>query len=113
MGTSYVYLNSRYWPTRQKATSQIFIALWFVNFAPQRHIIHAVVFQATEPSRQLYTSFLEKLGQSYKPEKIHGRTESSLPSFLPDAQWFFQPADGKFGAMMNVSLTNEVRNTTH
>lgn len=41
---------------------------------------------ATEPSRQLYTLFLDRLGQSYKPEKIH---------------------DGKFGAMMNVTLTNE------
>ncbi|KAG5350509.1 hypothetical protein C0989_010740 [Termitomyces sp. Mn162] len=42
----------------------------------------------TEPSRETYATFLENLGQAYKPERIK---------------------DGKFGAMMNVSLTNEVR----
>ncbi|KAG6908577.1 hypothetical protein DXG01_004063 [Tephrocybe rancida] len=41
---------------------------------------------STEPSRELYATFLEKLGQAYKPNKIQ---------------------DGRFGAMMNVSLTNE------
>ncbi|KAJ7907368.1 D-Tyr tRNAtyr deacylase-like domain-containing protein [Mycena leptocephala] len=40
----------------------------------------------TEKSRALYLTFLEMLRQSYKPEKVQ---------------------DGKFGAMMNVSLTNE------
>ncbi|PCH37916.1 hypothetical protein WOLCODRAFT_96112 [Wolfiporia cocos MD-104 SS10] len=41
---------------------------------------------ATEPGKQLYTTFLEKMSSLYKPEKIQ---------------------DGRFGAMMNVSLTNE------
>ncbi|KAJ7578468.1 D-Tyr tRNAtyr deacylase-like domain-containing protein [Mycena floridula] len=41
---------------------------------------------SAESSREMYAAFLEKLGQSYKPEKIQ---------------------DGQFGAMMNVSLTNE------
>ncbi|PPQ66202.1 hypothetical protein CVT26_011061 [Gymnopilus dilepis] len=41
---------------------------------------------ATEPSRQLYSKFLEVLRNSYKAEKIQ---------------------DGVFGAMMSVSLTNE------
>jgi len=41
---------------------------------------------STEPSRELYAVFLEKLGQAYKPEKVQ---------------------DGKFGAMMDVNLTNE------
>ncbi|THU81508.1 D-tyrosyl-tRNA deacylase [Dendrothele bispora CBS 962.96] len=41
---------------------------------------------STEPSRELYHSFLEQLKKAYKPEKIQ---------------------DGKFGAMMNVNLTNE------
>ncbi|KAJ6531151.1 D-Tyr tRNAtyr deacylase-like domain-containing protein [Mycena capillaripes] len=40
----------------------------------------------TEQSRVLYETFLETLRRSYKPEKVQ---------------------DGKFGAMMNVSLTNE------
>lgn len=75
--------------------------------ASQQHHVTYVVFQATEPSRQLYTSFLEKLGQSYKPEKIHGRTKHSFLLFY--AHWFFNVEDGKFGAMMNVTLTNEVR----
>ncbi|KAG5644048.1 hypothetical protein DXG03_009200 [Asterophora parasitica] len=41
---------------------------------------------STVPSRELYATFLDKIGQAYKPEKIK---------------------DGKFGAMMNVTLTNE------
>ncbi|PPQ99353.1 hypothetical protein CVT24_009218 [Panaeolus cyanescens] len=41
---------------------------------------------STEPSRRLYNTFLDTLKTAYKPEKIQ---------------------DGKFGAMMNVSLTNE------
>ncbi|KAI0077107.1 D-tyrosyl-tRNA deacylase [Panus rudis PR-1116 ss-1] len=40
----------------------------------------------SESSRHLYASFLERMGTLYKPEKIK---------------------DGKFGAMMSVSLTNE------
>ncbi|TFK46641.1 D-tyrosyl-tRNA deacylase [Heliocybe sulcata] len=41
---------------------------------------------STEPSRQMYATFLERIGQIYKAEKIK---------------------DGKFGAMMSVTLTNE------
>ncbi|KAL0946469.1 hypothetical protein HGRIS_012688 [Hohenbuehelia grisea] len=41
---------------------------------------------STESSRELYSSFLAKLGELYAADKIK---------------------DGKFGAMMNVSLTNE------
>ncbi|TRM58570.1 D-Tyr tRNAtyr deacylase-like domain-containing protein [Schizophyllum amplum] len=40
----------------------------------------------SEASRIFYSTFLESLGKAYKPEKIK---------------------DGKFGAMMSVSLTNE------
>jgi len=39
-----------------------------------------------ELSQEMYASFLERMRQLYKPEKIK---------------------DGKFGAMMNVSLTND------
>jgi len=47
---------------------------------------------ATEPSRQLYASFLEKLGQSYKPEKIHGANYQILVTPLsylmrPTCRW--------------------------
>jgi len=41
---------------------------------------------SAEPSRQLYASFLEAMRNAYNPEKVK---------------------DGVFGAMMNVSLTNE------
>ncbi|KAJ7461653.1 D-Tyr tRNAtyr deacylase-like domain-containing protein [Mycena latifolia] len=41
---------------------------------------------STEQSRVLYEAFLATLRRSYKPEKVQ---------------------DGRFGAMMNVSLTNE------
>ncbi|KZP08716.1 hypothetical protein FIBSPDRAFT_254215 [Athelia psychrophila] len=40
----------------------------------------------TEPSKQLYATFLDKLRSSYRAEKIK---------------------DGRFGAMMSVNLTNE------
>lgn len=32
-----------------------------------------VMSQATEPSRELYATFLDKLRQLYKPERIHGK----------------------------------------
>lgn len=41
---------------------------------------------ASEASRQLYSTFLQQMGHLYSPEKIQ---------------------DGRFGAMMNVTLTNE------
>ncbi|KAI0707736.1 D-tyrosyl-tRNA deacylase [Earliella scabrosa] len=41
---------------------------------------------ATGPSRELYGSFLKRMGELYRPEKIQ---------------------DGRFGAMMDVRLTNE------
>ncbi|CAL1705490.1 unnamed protein product [Somion occarium] len=41
---------------------------------------------ASEASRDLYTTFLSKMGELYRPDRIK---------------------DGKFGAMMNVTLTNE------
>ncbi|KAF9058817.1 D-Tyr tRNAtyr deacylase-like domain-containing protein [Rhodocollybia butyracea] len=41
---------------------------------------------SAESSRDMYAAFLEKLRQAYKEDKVQ---------------------DGKFGAMMNVSLTNE------
>ncbi|KAG7094308.1 hypothetical protein E1B28_007910 [Marasmius oreades] len=51
------------------------------GYKPDFH--HAM---ASDSSRELYSSFLEKLKEAYIPEKIK---------------------DGRFGAMMNVSLTNE------
>ncbi|KAI0345090.1 hypothetical protein BDW22DRAFT_1426789 [Trametopsis cervina] len=41
---------------------------------------------STEASKQMYSAFLDRIRSSYKPDKIQ---------------------DGRFGAMMNVSLTNE------
>jgi len=41
---------------------------------------------STEPSRRLYSTFLDSLKVSYKPDKIR---------------------DGRFGAMMSINLTNE------
>ncbi|KAG6816695.1 hypothetical protein H0H87_003783 [Tephrocybe sp. NHM501043] len=32
---------------------------------------------STEPSRELYVTFLEKLGQTYKPDKIQGMVTST------------------------------------
>ncbi|TFY83036.1 hypothetical protein EWM64_g974 [Hericium alpestre] len=41
---------------------------------------------ASEPSREMYASFLDQMRRAYIPDRIQ---------------------DGKFGAMMNVTLTNE------
>jgi D-Tyr-tRNAtyr deacylase len=54
----------------------------------------------------MYATFLERLGQAYKPEKIKGTggfySRNASTKLVSDV-------DGKFGAMMDVSLTNEVR----
>jgi D-tyrosyl-tRNA(Tyr) deacylase len=34
------------------------------------------IYQSTEPSRELYARFLEKLGNSYHPDKIKGTLET-------------------------------------
>jgi hypothetical protein len=53
----------------------------------------------------MYGLFLERMGKLHKPEKIKGQPVHSLqqtPVYLN------RSTDGKFGAMMNVSLINEV-----
>ena len=72
--------------------------------------------QATEPSRQLYKSFLERMGDLYNPDKIKGaplspvchRSALPLKPFRLHCRCQRHCIDGRFGAMMNVSLTNEV-----
>ncbi|KAF5331039.1 hypothetical protein D9619_005268 [Psilocybe cf. subviscida] len=59
---------------------------------------------ATEPSRALYGTFLEALGKAYKPEKIRGILFDHGPSRDTNLDCSL---DGKFGAMMSVTLTNE------
>lgn len=52
----------------------------------------------------MYTLFLERMGKLYKPEKIKGQfAHLNKCSHVSKIR-----TDGKFGAMMNVSLTNEV-----
>ncbi|KAI0748458.1 D-tyrosyl-tRNA deacylase [Daedaleopsis nitida] len=56
----------------------------FANIAKGKPDFHRAM--ATGPSRDLYGSFLKRMGELYRPEKIQ---------------------DGRFGAMMDVRLTNE------
>lgn len=56
----------------------------------------------------MYATFLERLGQAYKPEKIKGI--GGLLYFRDVPTKLVPHPDGRFGAMMDVSLTNEVRN---
>ncbi|KAL0059029.1 D-tyrosyl-tRNA(Tyr) deacylase [Marasmius tenuissimus] len=58
-----------------------------------------------ETSKDLYSSFLEKMKELYQPEKIMGAC--ALPSSGVRILMLVHTKDGKFGAMMNVSLTNE------
>lgn len=91
-----------------------------------------LAFQGSESSSELYSVFLGKMREAYTPEKIKGSSREVPCAFLLFVSVFspgihlspstipahaherllllfcFLP-DGKFGAMMNVSLTNEVR----
>lgn len=51
-----------------------------------------------EASKQFYKSFLARLGEQYAPDRIKG---------MPNAH-----TDGRFGAMMDVSLVNDGMYTT-
>lgn len=53
----------------------------------------------------MYGIVLQKLGTSYDPTKIKG---SYSPNSQTELTMTHRP-DGKFGAMMNVALTNDVR----
>jgi D-Tyr-tRNAtyr deacylase len=57
----------------------------------------------------MYSTFLENLGQAYKPEKIQGMID-----IMSSCEWKLNGTkpDGRFGAMMSVSLTNEVNLTS-
>ena len=71
------------------------------------------MIKSTEPSRQLYAKFLEALRVGYKPGKIHGGRPFSKRLFASISSTLVQSyTDGKFGAMMNVSLINEVHQSS-
>lgn len=53
----------------------------------------------------MYALFLERMGKLYEPEKIKGPPFHASEQTLRSSHHF---TDGKFGAMMNISLTNEV-----
>jgi len=67
-----------------------------------------------ETSQQMYESFLTRMGQLYNPEMIKGEFLLSLEDRWSDllTEVLNLILDGKFGAMMNVSLTNDVRSST-
>ena len=96
--------NSPLWPIPARAISLIFIVQWSVITPQFTLIIHWIIDQATESSRELYASFLEKMRQLYDSNKIKGQYQFQLLD-----EYMLTIADGKFGAMMDVSLTNEVR----
>ena len=56
----------------------------------------------------VYGSMLDKLGMLYDPAKIKG--EPFVQSVVPKCMKIsLKMTDGRFGAMMSVSLTNDVR----
>ena len=57
----------------------------------------------------MYTLFLERMGKLYKVEKIKGKSARSRIQTNGRVSQPVIQTDGRFGAMMNVSLTNEVR----
>lgn len=113
--------NLPYSPTRRKA-SLTFMVPWYVNTHCQRISAGSpdsqrllLASQGSESSRELYATFLDRMRTLYKPEKIQGSNPSlvsySLPAFRIVSSLFYYLRlciDGVFGAMMNVSLTNEV-----
>ncbi|KAG6376403.1 D-Tyr tRNAtyr deacylase-like domain-containing protein [Boletus reticuloceps] len=58
---------------------------------------------SAESSRQLYNVFLDKMKQLYVPDRIRG----GIWKFDTDVTTQGARIDGQFGAMMDVSLTNE------
>lgn len=62
-----------------------------------------IFFQGSEQSKSMYESFLRRMGEMYSLDRIHGIQPHSCPQY----RWYNDVLDGKFGAMMNVSLTNE------
>ena len=69
---------------------------------------HKRNMKATEPSRHLYATFLDALKVSYKADKIQGEPFFFYAQLDLTSTLFFKKKDGRFGAMMSVSLTNEV-----
>lgn len=67
-------------------------------------VLVSYAVQSSESSRQLYGVFLDKMKQLYVPERIQGN--HALVAHMQGLTML--RADGQFGAMMNVSLTNEV-----
>lgn len=58
----------------------------------------------------MYATFLTRLGELYTPTKIKGTTTLwTSHRASPTERWHTYPSDGRFGAMMSVSLVNEVR----
>lgn len=90
MGRYSVSRNLHYWPTPPRATSRISIVQWFGISSSwvMWSIPWLDILKATEPSRELYSTFLKRLGQSYKPEKIQGRTHTIGYSISPHWIWF-------------------------
>lgn len=60
-------------------------------------------------SQELYNSFLAELGKLHDPSKVKGERDTEPLPVCP--LMFVDLIDGKFGAMMNVSLTNEGSST--
>ena len=56
----------------------------------------------------MYATFLDKLKQSYRADRIQGALEFGISQCSISSLF----SDGRFGAMMDVSLTNEVSKDT-
>lgn len=64
--------------------------------------VSQLMLQSTIPSKAFYEKFLEEIRATYSPDKIKGIYRSTLAEVM-------LIADGEFGAMMQVSLCNDVR----
>lgn len=109
MGRFYVSPNSHSWLIPPRAINPTSTVPWSAIFTNMSNFPNASDYQASEPSRELYNAFLERLGGSYHPDRIKGM---SVGAYEKTTWTGFTMLDGRFGAMMNVTLTNEVHPTS-
>lgn len=105
---SFVYRNSPSLPTRAKVTSPTFIEPWLVHSSfKMDSILICFSGKSASSSQEMYAAFLEQLQRAYKAEKVKGQFYV-FRAHLRGVNPYIYSQDGRFGAMMNVSLTNEV-----
>ena len=107
LATCFVSLSLLFWPTQSKVASRTSTELWCVVLIILFFFIYLSFIQGSEQSKEMYSSFLQRMRELYRPDHIKGAFCALLdPNSAPQTSRIYT-SDGKFGAMMNVSLIND------